>query len=167
MPRWHGVPAGQGAILQPLSLEDDLHPQLEDSRFEGRSDLAKFTVAEVGADVMELGVVPGVKAFRAKLQPTAARFAEDEALEQRHVPVIAARSPQGVVAQRTESTDCRSSKRGGIEPLGDGVWISDAAGQVWPVRGSREAVAALVAAKSDVDRQTGRHRHDSRHLPSA
>src|SRR5947208_5802893 len=101
-----------------LFLEDDLHPQLEDSRFEGRSDLAKFTVAEVGADVVELGVVPGVKAFRTELQATAARFAEDEALEERHVPVIAAWSPQGVVAQRTEGTVCRRSKRGAIEPMG-------------------------------------------------
>src|SRR6267142_502698 len=134
--------------------EDDLHPELEDPRFEGRSDLAKFTVAEVGADVMELGVVPRVEAFCTELQPAAPCFAKEEALEKREVPVIAARSPEGVVAQRTEGTDCRGSKRGRIEPLGNRVGIRDATGQVWPVRGSREAVAALVAAESDVDRQT-------------
>jgi len=38
-----------GARCNPpaLFLEDDLHPELEDSRFEGRSDLAKFTVARL------------------------------------------------------------------------------------------------------------------------
>src|SRR5438094_5568778 len=109
---------------------------------------------------------PSVDALVAELQPAATFFTESDALEERHVPVIAAQSPKGVVAKRTEGADRRKCKGRRIEPLTDRVWIGDTSIQVWPVRGIWQAVDALVAADSDVDWQARLDYQDARNLPA-
>ena len=72
--------------------------------------------SEIGADAgaagaslawtSELRVVPGVEAFDAQLEAAAASLADNKALEQREVPVIAAGTSQRVmssIAERSHS----------------------------------------------------------------
>ena len=57
-----------------------------------RSDRTEVAVGEGVADVIELRVVEGVEELRTKFKPAATRLAEHEALEEREVPVLAART---------------------------------------------------------------------------
>src|SRR6516225_10444544 len=102
-------------------LEVELPSELNDSRIESAGDLAEPAVSKSGVDLVELRVVPGVEGLEAKLEPAAARFAEHEALEDRHVPVVAARTTQGVVAERSPRANCRKSEGRRTEPLLDAV----------------------------------------------
>jgi len=148
-------------------LEVNLPAELEDSWIGGGSKLAELTVAEVGAYAVKLRMVPSVEALCAQLQTAAARFAEQEALEERKVPIIETRSPQSVVAQRAKGADRWCGECRCIKPLGNGVWVRDGAGQVWTVGGIGEAIAALVAAEADIEGQTGACRHNTGDLPAA
>jgi hypothetical protein len=49
--------------------------------------------------VIELRMIERVEGFQAELKPAAPRFAEDEALKERQVPVIAARTPYRIFTE--------------------------------------------------------------------
>src|SRR5207248_3010380 len=66
---------------------------------------------QAAVDVIELSVIPRVKALNAKFQATAARFAECETLEKREVPIVATGTAERVVPQCSEHTLCRRHKR--------------------------------------------------------
>ena len=134
-------------------------------RIAGGSNWAELTVAEVGADVLELGMVPVLKL--SARNSDAARDSLSRKLLKRGGSVIETRSPQSVVAQRAKGADRWCGECRWIEPLGNGVWIRDGAGQVWTVGGIGEAIAALVAAETDIERQTGACRHNTGDLPAA
>src|SRR2546430_4801303 len=51
-------------------------------------------------------MVPSVESFQTEFETATARFAQGKALEQGHVPVVAARTTQGVVAQRAPRGRC-------------------------------------------------------------
>src|SRR5579871_3835339 len=75
-------------------LEVDFSSKLEDTRVEGRSNLSKVGGTQAVADLIEFGVVPGVEGFDAEFEAAAAGLAEHKALEEREVPVVAARATQ-------------------------------------------------------------------------
>ena len=87
-----------------VPLEDQLRPELEDTRIEGVGYLELIPSTEVVAEstilarTSELGVVPGIKALSPELESRATSFTDDKALKQSDVPVISART-----AQRVES----------------------------------------------------------------
>ena len=56
-------------------------------------------------------MVPRVEGFHTELEAAAARFVEHEALEQREVPVVAARPAECVVAQIAKCTERREERR--------------------------------------------------------
>ena len=84
----------EGSVLPTGLLEVELRAELKDSRVEGRSDLAEVAGAATIADLVELRVIPGVERLHAEFQPAASGLAQDEALEQRQVPVVASRAAQ-------------------------------------------------------------------------
>src|SRR4029077_1008242 len=92
---------------QRCDLEVQLQPELHNARIEGRGELAEVAGAEVGTGLVELGVVPDVERFGAEFQPAAASLAEDEALEQGNVPVVAPGATGCVVTQVSEGTNGR------------------------------------------------------------
>ena len=100
-------------------LEVDLSSELEDSRVKGRSDLAEPAVTEGAIHGVELSMVPGVEGFQTQFKIAAARFPEVEPLEERQVPVIAARSSQIVVWQSSPSAEGWSRERRRAKPLVD------------------------------------------------
>ena len=78
-------------------LEDQLQSQLHGSRIKGLSDLTELGISDVIVDAasrigLELSVIESVETLRSEFQSAATLFAEDEALEQRYVPVITTRS---------------------------------------------------------------------------
>ena len=83
-------------------LVDNLQSQLEFSRIKGRRHGAKVARSLVKADAavidiaLELGMVPGVEGLRAEFDAAAALRAKNEVLQQRQVPVVAARTPQRI-----------------------------------------------------------------------
>src|SRR5450631_2129394 len=120
--------------------EVKLRPQLEDSWIEGGSDLAVVARAEAVADLVELGVVPRIEAFRAEFEPAAPSFIEYETLEQREVPVVAAGAAQGIVSGVAEGADRRVRKRRRIKPLVNLVRIGNGADLIRTVCGIRQSV---------------------------
>lgn len=92
------VSLGVGQTGFRRDLEDQLRAKLEDTWIVGTRDLqliaGAIVVAEAAilAGASKLGVVPGVETLGPELKPGAARFADDEALKERQVPVIAPRS---------------------------------------------------------------------------
>src|SRR4029077_7206817 len=101
--------------LQCCDLEVQLQPELHNARIEGRGELAEVAGGERVADLVELGVIPGVERLGAELQTAATSFAEDEALEQGDVPVVAAGATRYVVAQVSEGTNGRFRERTRID----------------------------------------------------
>src|SRR5260370_24346066 len=97
--------------------EHQLHTHLEDPRVPNRGDLTEVARRGSAADVVELGVVERVKALYAELQTASALFAEYEALEERDVPVIAARLAYLAGRERTPRPDRRCGKRARVRPL--------------------------------------------------
>ena len=89
-----------------LELEVNLPGELDNSRRVRRRKLPETRVAQTAVNVLELGMVEGVESLQAKLE--AAIFCEGKGLEQRDVPVVAARSAQRVVAEVAPRTRCRS-----------------------------------------------------------
>ena len=67
-------------------------------------------VAEATVNCVELSMIPRVEALHAELQPAATCFAESEALEERQVPVVAARTSERVVPEGAELSLCRRGK---------------------------------------------------------
>src|SRR5438876_3719039 len=78
-------------------LEVNLPTELDNSRRVRRRELTEATVTQTVIRVLELGVVEGVESLQPQLQP--ARLSEGKGLKERDVPVVSARSAQGVVAK--------------------------------------------------------------------
>jgi hypothetical protein len=139
-------------------LEVRLQRELHNPRVEGRGVLAEVTRAKVAADLVELGVIPRIESLDAEFQSAATSLAEDEALEQREVPVVATGPTHRVVAQIAKRTQRRKRKGRGIEVLDDLVPSTDRprirnlADQVGTVGGVGQAVTRLAAGEADVDR---------------
>src|SRR2546429_4935896 len=66
-------------------------------------------------------MVPSVESFQTEFETATARFAQGKALEQGHVPVVAARTTQGVVAQRAPRGRCGGYRLGRKGPPGGGL----------------------------------------------
>src|SRR5262249_22551123 len=84
--------SGSTYVFSRGGLEVNLCSKLEDTRVEGRSNLSKVAGTQAVTDLIEFGVVPGVKGFEAELEATAASLVQHEALEEREVPVVATRA---------------------------------------------------------------------------
>lgn len=98
-------------------LVDHLQSELEDSWIKGVRNVSEIARAEAGTDPLartgssltrssELRVVPGVEALRPELDTAAARFAEDELLEEREIPVLPTRGADGTIFEIAPSA-CR------------------------------------------------------------
>jgi len=74
-----------------VDLVVQLQAELERPRVMRGCDLAEVAVREGVADIVKLRVVPNVEELRPELQ-TAAALVEGERLEERQIPVIAART---------------------------------------------------------------------------
>src|SRR2546429_9690194 len=68
-------------------------------------------------------MVPSVESFQTEFETATARFAQGKALEQGHVPVVAARTTQGVVAQRAPRGRCGGWGLGGARRRRGGVGL--------------------------------------------
>src|SRR5437588_3705020 len=120
-------------------------------------------------------MVPSVESFQTEFETATARFAQGKALEQGHVPVVAARTTQGVVTQRAPRGRCvghRGSRKGRrikvLDFLVAGklrVLIRDCTGQIRPV-GAAYSVAALRATERDVEWEASLQGNDARDLPA-
>ena len=88
-----------------IQLENQLCSGLENARIEGTLILTEVACALVHADAAamvvtwELRVVPGVEALRTELEATPAILADDEALEEREIPVVPARTAHDIVPE--------------------------------------------------------------------
>ena|SRR5450755_4577364 len=108
--------AGSRFASRKLDLEDQLPAKLEHTRIEGTRDLQPIAGAKVVAEAAilsapsKLGMVPGVEALGPELKPGAARFADDEALKERQVPVLAPRSSDAVEPEVPPGPRCRVGK---------------------------------------------------------
>jgi hypothetical protein len=83
----------------------------------GGGDLAEVAVGKSGAHVLKLHVVKAVEAFEAKLKTAAPRFAEKEAVKERQIPVVTARTSDGTFSEVAPSTRSGQRKYGCIEEL--------------------------------------------------
>src|SRR6266852_3831783 len=158
-------------------LEVQLQPKLHNARVPSRGELTEVAGTEIVADIMELGVVEGVKGFHAEFQTAAACFAEDKAFEQREVPIVAALSSRRVVTQIAEGA--QGWKRKGrridiLDPLlfsrHGGLRISDRTGPVRTVSRVRQTIVptgGFTASYTDIDRYAGLHGDDAGDLPAA
>ena len=96
--------SASGAI-ENASLEDQPCSKLKFSWIEGSRDRTEVPGTGIetdatGVDVSaELGVIPGVECICAKLEAAAARFVDQEALEQREIPVLTAGATQRVESE--------------------------------------------------------------------
>ena len=102
-----GKSSGTGLPGRNRELEVRFQPELHDARVEGIGELAEVAGTQIITYVMELGVIPRVESLDAEFQPAATRFAEDKALEQRQVPVIATGTTHCVVAEVAKGAECR------------------------------------------------------------
>src|SRR5207249_5047275 len=135
-------------------LEVILPTELDNSRRVRRRELTEATVTQTVIRVLELRVVEGVEGLQPQLQP--ARLSEGKGLKEREVPVVTARSAQGVVTKSAPIACSRIGKHGGLVVL-DGpvgvcrrhrrMHICDAAVHVRPVA----AANVVVGAAADVD----------------
>ena len=74
--------SGSTCVFAVGGLEVNFSSKLEDTRVEGRSNLSEVARTQAVADLIEFGVVPGVKGFDAELKAAATSLAEHEALEE-------------------------------------------------------------------------------------
>src|ERR1700760_1044656 len=160
---------GNGTMRRetPVASEVEFPAELKDPWVKSRGHLTEIARAKPVADLVDLGVVPDVKALSAKLEPPGPIRAEGEALEEREVPVVSAWAAQRVEASIAPVTDRRSCERCCIEPLADLAGIRNAADLVRAIGGIRQTITALAASQLRVNRQSGRHRHDPGYLPSS
>lgn len=69
-------------------LEVQFSPKLKHSRIKGAGHLPEVAGTKRIADLIELSMVPGIEAFRTKFEPAASSFIQNEALEERQIPVV-------------------------------------------------------------------------------
>ncbi len=127
-------------------LEDGFRAELEDSGVTGSGDLAKVAGRESAADGGELRVIEDVETFRPELDLAASFFAQEEALVEGEVPVVAAGSGQGVVAQVAPLPDGRSGKGRGVKPSVNRMRVRNRPVHVRPVS-SGSAVRPAVPVR--------------------
>src|ERR1043165_4742089 len=109
-------PLHASGMRSGLRLEVHLPTELNNSRGIGRRKLSETSgVLGIVFNVLELGMVEGVESFQPNLQPAA--LCEGKSLEQRKVPVVAARSTQSIVGQIAKGAGCGKRKHRGIEVL--------------------------------------------------
>jgi hypothetical protein len=95
---------------------------LELSRIEGSSDGAKVGGTKGCADAsvisiaLPLSVVPDVEGIRAEFDTAVSRLADDEALEQREIPVVTTRAADRVKSEVAPCARRRRSERRRIKP---------------------------------------------------
>src|SRR5579863_3928236 len=163
--------SGAKGGVQRSALEDQLRSELEHSRIIRGSNRAKVAGPESCADAAllfvpdELSMVPDVKALGAELETAAPRFADEEALEQRQVPVVATRTTDCVMTKITPGSERRSRKYRRVKPFVNFFRIGDRPVNIWPVGaitvGAAENTADIVAAQRDVERGPSFHRDDA------
>jgi len=142
-------------------------PKLKDSWIEGACHLAKIARSESTADLVELGVVPRVEAFRAKFEPAAPSFVDHETLEQRKVPIVATRAAERVMPRIAPAAHRWIRERIRVEPLGSRVRIREVADLIRPIGGVGQTVATLAARQLWIDWHSGSDGHDTGDFPSA
>jgi len=120
-------------------LKDQLCSQLEHTRIVGSCNSTKVACAQVRTYAAiytgrsKLGVVPSIEALGPELKAAAASFTDEEALEQREIPVITARSTECVMSQSAPSPVGRECERRWVEPLVDRLGIGNISIPVWPI----------------------------------
>jgi hypothetical protein len=156
---------------EDAELEDQLRTELERSRVKGRSHLAEVRRAQVSADspihvTLELGMVPYVEGIGTELECATARFADDEILEQRHIPVVTSWSANRTVLQAPPSAIDRSCKGGRVKPLSDRVWVIERTDEVRTVDAVRNHAADTRTVERHVEWRSGHDVDDAGELPS-
>lgn len=162
--------------------------ELEHSRVERGGDLSEIAVVHGSADVLKLRVVEDVEALCPELDLAASFLAEDEALEQGQVPVVAAGSLQRVQAQVAPLPDGWGAERTfrpgpiragdlwrGVEPVVHRARIVERANHIGPVSSGplvvvcpiRQAIVGRRSAQIDLQRQTSLGGNEARDLPAA
>src|SRR5712671_966035 len=147
-----------GAGPEMVRLEVGLQCELQNAWVEGRGVPAKVAGPEIAAHLVELGVIPRVESLDAEFHSAATSFAEDEALEQRQVPVVAAGTAHRVVAEVAKGTHRRSCKGGRIEvldglvpsPSQDRAGVGNLANEVRTVGRVGQAITTLAAGETNV-----------------
>src|SRR5271169_1986693 len=163
-PRWNS----RSRLVHQLQCE------LELPAVKSTSDGAKVAGAKVGADTaiigvtLELSVVPHVERVCTELHVEA--LGDGAVLEQRHVPIVAARTAQRVVPEvavaiRACNTG-RSRKDRRIEPFRGGFRISNRAGYIWPGTGIADHAGSGCATDSKIQGRARFHGDDAREGPS-
>ncbi len=148
-------------------LEVNLPSELESSSGIGGSELAETAVIKASADVLELRMVPSVERLEANLEAAAAGFTEREVLEEGHIPVVAARSAQSVVAEIAPGSLSRGAEGSWIKVLDlliagkHGTSIRDRSSQVRTAAGSAAKEAPYACVGGKVNRQTGFEGYDA------
>ncbi len=157
---------------------------MEFARIEGRCDLAKVPGSKVVAEAAvliaatKLRVVPRIESVSPELKPCAARLADQEALKQREIPIIASGSTQRVEGEVAPGSRSRSRECSGVHPLNSGYnsvagnWrlrVRDFPYQVWPVRdiAAREETGDVATIDAQIERNTRFHSDDAGERPSA
>ena len=151
--------------------EGQLRAELESSRVEGRSHLAEVGRAQVSADssihvALELRMVPNVEGIGTELERAAARFADDEILEQGHIPVVTSRSTNRTVLQAPPSAVDRSCKGCRVEPLSNRVRVIKGTDDVRTVDAVRNHAADTRTVERHVEWRSGHDVNDTGELPS-
>ena len=154
-------PAGKSTNRSKIQLG----PKLKDAWIEGACHLAKVARPARVADLVELGVVPRVEAFRTQFESAAPSFIDDETLEQRKIPIVTAGTAERVMPRIAPATDGWIRERIGVEPLGNRVRIRDTADPVRAVGGIGQAVATLATRQLRINRQSGSDGHDTGNFP--
>src|SRR5438105_3272753 len=155
-----------------LVSEVDFPTELENSPGVGGNELAETAIILAGINVLELCMVPSVEGLQAKLEAAATGFTEREGLEEGHIPVVAARSAQGVVAEITPGSRCRRREGSWIKVLDvliagkHGAGIGDFANQVRPAACSAAKEVRYPAVGGKVNRQPGFDGYYARYLPA-
>src|SRR5579883_1645545 len=107
----------RAAHVSKRSLEQQLRSKLEHARIPHARHLPEVARRETGADAVELRVIERVVRFKTQLEFALVLFAEDEAFEQRNVPVVAAGSAHHAAPQIAPCSESRCPEGAGIEPL--------------------------------------------------
>jgi len=155
--------AGSAAGRNRL-LEDQLRAQLEDTRIEGARHLPEIAAASgrsrdatskvvaetsVLSGASKLRVIPSVEAFGTELEGGTASFADDEALKEREVPVVAAGTAHGIETNITPSPRRWNGVYRWVDPLNAGDNTSGTDLGLWILVGTGcfRAVAQIAAWK--------------------
>src|SRR5579863_1254148 len=165
MSRPHRTSANGTWRVTAKTSKVELRAELEHSWIKRRCHLAEVAGAQAIAHRVKLGVIPNIKAFRAKFESPVPILTERETLEQGEIPVVAPGRAQRIETRIAPGAHNWRCERRCVEPLPGLVRIRNAANPVRAVGGVRQAIAALPSSQLRVDRQSGCHGNDSGHFP--